>query len=135
MPDNDSRKMVPKGFFKELGLQIKLILRLMGDPRISPFLKALPIGTLVYLVMPDLLPGIPFDDAAVIGLGLYLFVELCPQSIVEEHRLALLREMQGNMNSQTEVIDGKFRDVSGSSNAPSAGAGDESSITDKEEGG
>jgi len=114
MPDDESQKIVPKGFFKEIGLQIKLILRLMGDRRVSPLLKAIPLGTLVYLVVPDLLPAVPFDDMAVIGLGLYLFVELCPPAVVDEHRQALLKEMLGSSEPRGDVIEGEFRDMSGS---------------------
>lgn len=119
MSNNDAHKMVPKGFFQEIGLQIKLVLRLLRDRRISLFLKALPIGTLVYLIVPDLVIG-PFDDAAIVGLGLFLFVELCPQPIVEEHRLALLREMQGYNDPHNEVIEGKFQDLSSDPNATPA---------------
>jgi uncharacterized membrane protein YkvA (DUF1232 family) len=131
MTDNDSRKIVPKGFFQEIGLQLKLILRLMRDSRVNLFLKAIPIGTLIYLVIPDLVIG-PFDDAAIVGLGLYLFIEMCPPQIVEEHRQAILKEMQGNFKPQGEVIEGKFRDISNNPNASSVG--DEGSNTDKKEG-
>lgn len=79
------------GFFENLIRQIRLVLRLLGDSRVNFFLKLLPIGTLVYLVMPDLIPFV-FDDAAVIGVGTYIFVELCPEHVVEEHRTALWGE-------------------------------------------
>jgi uncharacterized membrane protein YkvA (DUF1232 family) len=103
------------GFFQDLTLRFKLILRLLGDNRVSPMLKLLPIGSLVYLVMPDLLPG-PIDDAAVIGLGLYLFVELCPPEVVQEHLEALkaTRKVMDSYQetSQTdmhgEIIDGEI---------------------------
>lgn len=73
--------------------QIKLILRLMGDNRVNPMLKALPVVSVLYLVFPDIIPG-PFDDAVIIGLGLYTFVELCPNDVVQEHRAALSAEAQ-----------------------------------------
>src|SRR3990170_8919665 len=82
------------GVFQDLALRVKLILRLMADKRISPFLKLIPVASLVYLLFPDLAPG-PFDDAAVIWLGLYLFVELCPPIIVEEHMAELARTIPG----------------------------------------
>jgi hypothetical protein len=74
-----------------LGSQVKLILRLLRDPRVNPLLKVLPVGTLVYFLFPDLIVG-PLDDAAVIGIGMYTFVELCPNDVVEEHRSALRLE-------------------------------------------
>ncbi len=107
------------GFIDGLVMRIKLILRLMGDKRVNPILKLIPIGSLVYLVLPDI-PG-PFDDAAVLWLGSYLFVELCPPQVVEEHMAALKRTIrtdwqddppvQDQKRSQDEeVVDGEFRD-------------------------
>ncbi len=94
--------LVPKsggGVFQSIALRVKLILRLMGDRRVNPLLKLLPIGALVYLVVPDLAPG-PLDDAAVLWLGTYLFVELCQPEIVREH-----------MHALTSVIDGEWREI------------------------
>jgi hypothetical protein len=75
-----------------LGAQFKLILRLLRDPRVNPLLKALPVGAAVYLISPfdSFLPVV--DDAVVMGLGLYTFVELCPPDVVAEHRAALAAE-------------------------------------------
>ena len=84
MFDKTNRKiMLPQsgGFFQELTLRIKLILKLLGDKRVNVLLKILPIGSLIYLVMPDIAPG-PIDDAALIWLATYLFVELCPPDVV-----------------------------------------------------
>jgi hypothetical protein len=96
---NDRKITLPqnKGFFQDLTLRIKLILRLLGDGRVNPLLKLLPIGSLIYLVVPDIAPG-PVDDAAVIWLATYLFVELCPPEVVQEHLDAL--------NATRKVIDG-----------------------------
>jgi uncharacterized membrane protein YkvA (DUF1232 family) len=101
------------GFFKELGLQAKLILRLMADRRINPFLKILPVASLIYLVSPlDLAFG-PLDDAAVVSLALYLFVELCPPNVVAEHRRLLSAELPvgGVTKPEGEVVDAEFREV------------------------
>ncbi len=100
---NDSGKeIVPGskgGVFNELTLRIKLIIKLLADRRINPLLKLLPIGSLVYLVSPFDFPG-PVDDAVLIWLGSYLFLELCPKEIVQEH-----------MDSLTQVIEGEWREV------------------------
>ncbi len=118
MADNSNRKIVlpqTRGFFQDLTLRIKLILRLMGDGRVNPLLKLLPVGSLIYLVMPDIAPG-PIDDAAVIWLATYLFVELCPPDVVKEH-LEGLNATRKVMDSyqetaqpagQGEVIDGEI---------------------------
>lgn len=74
-----------------LGNQIKLLLRLLRDPRVNPLLKLLPVGAALYLIAPDPVPFV-VDDAIVIGLGIYSFVELCPPDVVAEHRAALAAE-------------------------------------------
>jgi len=65
---------------------LRLIWRLLTDRRVNPLLKLLPIGSLVYLVAPDFLPLNPMDDAVILWLGSYLFLELCPPELVAEHR-------------------------------------------------
>ena len=103
------------GFFQDVSLRIKLILRLLGDSRVSPLLKVLPIGSLVYLLMPDIAPG-PIDDAAVIWLATYLFVELCPPNVVQEHLEALnaTRKVMDSYQETSqpdmhgEIIDGEI---------------------------
>jgi uncharacterized membrane protein YkvA (DUF1232 family) len=61
---------------------------LLGDKRVNPFIKLLPIGTILYFIIPDLIIG-PIDDALIVWLGTYFFIELCPQDVVQEHRDAL----------------------------------------------
>ncbi len=118
MTDKTDRKIVlPKGsgFFQDLTLRVKLILRLLADGRVNPLLKLLPVGSLVYLIMPDIAPG-PIDDAAVIWLATYLFVELCPPGVVQEHLEALkatrkvMDSYQETSQAETpgEVIDGEI---------------------------
>ena len=73
------------GIIHDLTLRAKLVIRLIGDARVKPLLKLLPIGSLVYLVVfPDLAFG-PFDDAAIAWLATYLFVELCPSEVIQAH--------------------------------------------------
>jgi len=102
MSDGD-RKVVPPasgGVVQELGRSLKLILRLLRDGRVNPLLKLLPLATLAYLLLfPDLALG-PFDDAAVLWLGSVLFIELCPEDVVQEHRDAL-----------RSVVDAEWREA------------------------
>ncbi len=118
MSDKPNRKiMLSKngGFFQDLTLRLKLILRLLGDGRVNPLLKILPIGSLVYLLVPDIAPG-PIDDAAVIWLATYLFVELCPPNVVQEHLEGLnaTRKVMDSYQETSqedihgEVIDGEI---------------------------
>ena len=117
-----SRSLSNVGFFQGLSNRVRLIARLMADNRVSPMLKLLPIGTLIYLVVPtDLMPIIPVDDAAVLWVGNYLFVELCPQDIVQEHWDKITKagnvldpnESGGSQSgaAHPDVIDAEFRDI------------------------
>lgn len=90
--------MIPPqgGMIRDFVMRVKLILRLIGDRRISLWLKIIPIAGLAYLISPlDIIPDIALpvigelDDAAVLWLTNYLFIELCPPEIVQEHVRAL----------------------------------------------
>ena len=115
MPQEKEHKIIPikgGGVFNDLTMRIKLIFRLIADPRISPLLKLLPFGSLLYFVIPDLAIG-PIDDVAVVWLGTYLFVELCPPEIVQEHMDALKNQpISGSLHDLNEpggeVIEGEF---------------------------
>jgi hypothetical protein len=102
---------VTPSFVRELTARLKLILRLMGDSRVNPFLKLLPVGAVIYALWPIDIPG-PFDDAAVLLLGSTLFVELCPPAVVQEH-LAALRQPTGQdaVRPTGEVVDAEFRET------------------------
>lgn len=116
--DNRPVKAPSSGFIGGLALRIKLIMRLMADKRVFPLLKLIPVGTLAYLVIPDLIIG-PLDDAAVIGIGMTLFVELCPQYVVEEHMRALrppsppdsATSSQWKPPMDDDVLEGDFREA------------------------
>ncbi len=124
MSENKERTIIPSkgpGWFQDLAMRAKLILRLLADKRVSPWLKVLPVGALIYVVWPlDLLPGpVPVDDAAVLWLGMYMFVELCPPDVVEEHMKALKPNLPGGWESvpanppqdKGDVIDADYREV------------------------
>lgn len=104
-----------EGFFRSLYDELRLIARLLKDPRVNFLLKLLPIGALVYLFSPlDISPVNPLDDGLVLWLGGYFFIELCPDDVVEEHRKALRKPLsKDNAVSETpeDVVEGSFRDV------------------------
>ncbi len=60
--------------------------RLLWDPRVPGMLKLmLPVLALVYFISPlDLLPGLPFDDIAVLLVAARLFVALSPRASVDD---------------------------------------------------
>jgi hypothetical protein len=118
MPENKSRKItLPKGgVFDDVASYIKLVLRLMGDRRVSPLLKLLPVGAAIYFIVPDLVIG-PIDDVLVAWLGTYVFIEMCPPDVVQEHRDAIRN--QGTLDEprkpggqpktgDDDVIEGEF---------------------------
>lgn len=113
-----SRSITPYGggLFQELSTRGKLILRLLRDGRVNPLLKLLPISTIAYLIIPDLIPFV-IDDAAIIWLGTYMFVELCPPAVVQEHMDELKGVIPGSVidldesTQRPDVIDGQYREV------------------------
>ena len=117
MTENEERKIVtPKGgMLNDLAVRIKLILRLMADARVNPLIKLLPIGSAVYLLFPDLAPG-PVDDVAILWLGTYLFVELCPPDVVQEHLEALRQVVPAEWHDATvepsktedQIVDAEY---------------------------
>lgn len=103
------------GGLKDIVNRMKLIGRLMADRRVNFFVKILPVASLAYLFWPaDLVPGLALpiigalDDAAILWLGSYLFVELCPPEVVHEHAKAL---RSNNANLDEDVVDGETTDV------------------------
>jgi uncharacterized membrane protein YkvA (DUF1232 family) len=115
---NKNRPKLTSSFFSTIADEIRLVLRLMADRRVNPLLKLLPIGTLLYFFIPDLIIG-PIDDALILGIGTYLFIELCPPHIVEEHREALRNVVDSKLSEvdndqipiyEDEIIEGEFRD-------------------------
>lgn len=121
--DPRQRKVIraKSGFFQDTVLYFRLVLRLMIDGRVSPLLKLIPFGSLIYVIFPLDIPG-PIDDLAVFGFGLYMFVEMCPPDVVEEHMKALKNVVDSTWEDSTgssvagredeEIIEAEFREDS-----------------------
>ena len=45
------------------------------------------------------------DDAVIVGMGSYIFIEMCPQEVVSEHRMAIRNE---RTETPEEYIDVEF---------------------------
>ena len=114
--ENLSMNQAKEGFFRDLYQNMRLIIRLIGDSRVNFLFKLLPVGALLYWVVPfDFLPVNPLDDALVIWAGCAMFLELCPGAVVEEHQKALRhkeRKQDYAQGAVQEVIDGDYKDVS-----------------------
>jgi uncharacterized membrane protein YkvA (DUF1232 family) len=102
------------GVLRDLVLRFKLIVRLMGDNRVNPFIKLIPVASLAYLVFPfdliSMVPGVSaLDDVALVSLGAYLFIEFCPPEVVQEHMQRLTSNMDvvagGDDVVDAEAID------------------------------
>lgn len=121
MPDNkpqllEEAEKANESFFVGIYQNLRLIGRLLRDKRVPIWLKILPVGALIYLVWPmDLFPIVPIDDAFVLYLGGYLFIELCPPDVVQEHRNEIERPSRGAPpnSSDGDVIEANFREVEG----------------------
>lgn len=103
------------GFFGAIYQNLRLVVRLMKDPRVPFYLKLIPVLTLAYLIFPvDFLPVNPIDDGLVVWLGGYLFIELSPQAVVEEHRKDLKQPVSVDETFEEvppKVVEGTFRDI------------------------
>ena len=119
MPAKSPRQIGPPSsdFFTSLALRTRLFLRLMRDPRVNLLLKAIPFAGVLYLLFPLDIPT-PIDDAAVLWVGVNIFVELCPPEVVAEHEQALNGIVSGDHHAaakddpgEDNVIEGEFYDV------------------------
>jgi uncharacterized membrane protein YkvA (DUF1232 family) len=97
-------------------MRLKLIWGLMKDGHVSPWLKLIPVLGLVYLVMPvDFVSEIALplvgelDDAAVLWLTNYIFIELCPPDIVMQHVKALT--VGASRADADEVVDAESVEI------------------------
>lgn len=103
------------GVMRDLVLRFKLIIRLMGDNRVNPFIKLLPVASLAYLFFPfDLISVVPgvsaLDDVAIVSLGAYMFIEFCPPDVVQEHMQNLTSNMDA-VASHDEIVDAEAVDL------------------------
>lgn len=91
------------GVFQGIADHLKLVWRLWQDSRINPFLKLLPFGSLIYVINPlDIVIPV-VDDVGVVWLFTYMFIELSPQDIVEEHRAAIQTTVNAAWQEEDEI--------------------------------
>src|SRR5258707_2737194 len=125
MQKKPSQSIIPAqgGVLQDTLLRIKLIFRLMGDRRVNPWLKLVPIAGVLYLISPlDLIPDIALpvigqlDDVAILWLTNHFFIEFCPPEVVREHVKQLVSNIEiidedRNKAADNEVVDGEAIDV------------------------
>jgi uncharacterized membrane protein YkvA (DUF1232 family) len=120
MPSSASRKPVKyrPGIFVRLSNYLRLFWRLLLDSRVSFLLKLIPVAILAYWLSPldRIIPVI--DDLVIAGLGVYLFVELCPPEIVLQHRKAIEKVLDGQWRetqqdeqiAEEDIIEAEFHE-------------------------
>jgi uncharacterized membrane protein YkvA (DUF1232 family) len=75
--------------------RVRLTWRLMREPAVAIFAKALPLLAILYVIfpldfVPDLIPVLgQLDDLGVIVLAIEAFVHLCPPDAAAFHRDAI----------------------------------------------
>lgn len=108
-------KTTDPSVFMEIWRTLQLVWRLMLDPRVPAFTKAIVPIIFVYLLSPiDIIPegfllffGM-VDDLAILFFGTKLFINMCPSDVVEEHRRAL---GGGREFTDDEYVEGSYRVV------------------------
>jgi uncharacterized membrane protein YkvA (DUF1232 family) len=102
--------------FRTLVAEVRLALRLLREPAVPLYLKALPFAALAYVLspldfLPDFIPIIgQLDDLGVVILGLKAFLRLVPSEPMTFHRDAIAqRRPFSPMPPTGDVIDAEFR--------------------------
>ena len=98
--------------------QLRLAFLLLRDPRTPSLAKLVVPATCLYLIspinlVPNLIPLVgPIDDLGVVLLGLWLFLKLCPQQLIEEHQArGHGRAPSATTFDRQAPIDGEYRRV------------------------
>jgi len=94
----------------------RLAIRLIRDPSVSWFSKALPVLATLYVVSPfDLVPDVipvlgQLDDLAILVGALEVFLRVCPPAAVAFHRAAITeRRPYSQMPPTDNFIDAEFK--------------------------
>jgi uncharacterized membrane protein YkvA (DUF1232 family) len=103
------------GLLRALSTDIRVAIRLCRDPRVSWWVKAVPLAAVLYILSPiDLLPDVfpalgQLDDLGVLVVGLKLFLRLSPAAVVAFHRDELQRRQPYSSAPSPDVIEAEFR--------------------------
>lgn len=94
------------GMLRAVWNQIRLTWRLVRDPRVPVWAKAIPFIAIAYVLSPiDLIPDVliglgQLDDLGIVLAGMRLMESFVPEYIVAEHRRVLTRSSR-----PMEVVD------------------------------
>jgi uncharacterized membrane protein YkvA (DUF1232 family) len=102
--------------FVSLVNRVRLVARLLRDPRVPLYLKVLPFTSLLYVLfpldfIPDLIPALgQVDDLGAILLAVEAFIMMSPQDVVQEHQAEIAGRAHQTAAGDT-VIDGEWHKV------------------------
>lgn len=115
---SDDRKPVvtpePFGVLGQIVQTLRLVWRLMQDPRVPVFPKLIVPAAIIYVLSPiDLLPDFilglgQVDDIAIFLFSIKFFIEMSPPDVVEEHRRALTVSHTRSDDAQENVVEGSY---------------------------
>lgn len=98
---------------------LRLVWRLLWDPRVPLFPKLIILAAGIYVISPvDLIPDVilglgQLDDIGISLLAIGVFIQMCPPALVDEHRRAIAAESgKPARPSDEETIEGSFRVMS-----------------------
>jgi uncharacterized membrane protein YkvA (DUF1232 family) len=96
--------------------ELRLAWRLMREPRVPSFAKAVPVLAMVYVLspldfIPDVLPVLgQVDDLGILILAVKTFLRLCPQAVTAFHTAAMTSGRRyAPMAPSDVVIDATYR--------------------------
>lgn len=119
MSKKEKSTLVPQnvGALTQIVRTLRLVWRLLIDPRVSILPKLIIPAAALYVISPiDLIPDVilglgQLDDIGVVILAITMFIEFCPRDIVEEHRRAIAATAGLGTDPDENVIDGTYREV------------------------
>ena len=96
--------------------ELRLAWRLMREPRVPLFAKAVPVLAALYVLSPlDFIPDVvpvlgQLDDLGILILSMKLFLRLCPTSVAAFHGDAIAAGRRFTPMAPTDVvIDATYR--------------------------
>ncbi len=104
-------------FIPQILKYLRLIWKLICDPRVNIILRALVPLAIVYVIFPtdmvkDSLPIIGrFDDIIVLGLSALTLVKLAPRDVVNHHLGIQPAAARPEDQDPNNVVDGSSRDI------------------------
>jgi uncharacterized membrane protein YkvA (DUF1232 family) len=116
MPTRVTSWLSGPNLLRTLLAQVRLVLRLVREPRVPLLAKAVPILAAIYVVSPiDLLPDVlpvigQLDDVGIVLIAIELFLRLCPPAATAFHQGAIAQgRSYSPMAASDDYIDAEWR--------------------------